>query len=227
MKLVFSGADRPIVINKGKVHTVEIANSHLFTRVCRSLSAGGGEEVFESFSIWDDVGEEMSSSKALLMVSDPLHLPWDSTELAGRLPLVMESLLFEDEDARATFEGFGRRLQEFALRLTHQVDGGYGFNVEWDMRRYLKTFGFAVDRGEDLPYLDTLDTFLDFVSDMQLKKVLVFVNLKTFLTENEFRQFIDRVFFHEFEVLLLENKPCSMRFEKEEKTVIDQHFLEI
>lgn len=227
MRLVFSGADSPIEVNRGRVRTVEMENPHLFTRVCRSFIAGGDVDAFEPFSLWDGDGSELAPVKALLVVTDPLRLPWDSADLAGKLPAVMESLLFEDEDARSVFESYGRQLAAFAFRLTHQVECDYRFNVEWDVRRYLKAFGFAANRGEGLPYIEMLNTFLDFASDMQLKKVLVFVNLKTFLSENEFEQFLDRVFFHEFTVLLLESKACAIDYEYEDKTVIDQHFLEI
>ena len=227
MRLVFYGVDRPIVIRRGHAYTVEVENPCLYARICRSLVASGGEAVFEQFSIWDDEGAELTPARAFFAISDPLHLPWDSTELSGRLLTIMESLLFESEDMRGAFEDYGRRLQSLACQLTHQVECDYGFNVEWDVRRYLKSFGFSADRGESLPYIDMLNMFLDYVSDMHLKKTLVFVNLKTFLTEKEFQQFLDRVFFHEFEVLLLENKSCGIDFATEDKMVVDQHFLEI
>lgn len=227
MKLIFAGADRPIDIARGYVSTVEVENPCLFTRMCRSLVSNGGEGVFEQFSLWDETGKEVAPSRVLFAVPDPLHLPWDSTELSGKLLGMMEELLYEDEEARRLFEDYGSQLRGFSQRLTHQVECDYRFNVEWDMRRYLKSFGFSADRGDDLPYIDMLNMFLDFVSDVQLEKVLVFVNLKTFLGKIEFEQFVERVFFHEMQVLLLENKLCGIENDCERKVRIDQHFLEL
>lgn len=227
MKLMFTGADRPIDIARGLVSTVEVENPCLFTRMCRSLVSNGGEGVFEEFSLWDEAGNELAPSRVLFAVTDPLHLPWDSTELSGKLLGMMEVLLFEDEEARRLFEDYGSRLRGFSQRLTHQVECDYRFYVEWDIRRYLKSFGFSADRGDDLPYIDMLNIFLDYVSDIQLEKVFVFVNLKTFLGKIEFEQFLDRVFFHQMQVLLLENKICDMDYDYERKVRIDQHFLEI
>lgn len=227
MRLMFLGADKPITIERGLARTLEVENCHLFARICRSIAPDGVEAPFEPFTLWDDEGNEVAPLRSLLMISDPLHLPWDNSELSGKLLIRMESLLFEDEDARSLFEEYGRRLRGFAQQLTHQVEGDYRFNVQWDMRRFLKAFGFAADRGEDLPFIDTLNMFLDFASDMKLERLIIFVNLKTFLEENEFAQFLDRVFFHGFEVLLLENKLCDIQYDKEQKTLIDQHFLEM
>lgn len=180
MKLIFAGADRPIGIARGYVSTVEVENPCLFARICRSLVANGEEGVFEQFSLWDKAGNELAPSRVLFAVPDPLHLPWDCTELSNKLLGIMETLLYEDEEARRIFEDYGSQLRGFSQRLTHQVECDYRFNVEWDMRRYLKSFGFSADRGDGLPYIDMLNMFLDFVSDVQLEKVLVFVNLKTF-----------------------------------------------
>lgn len=227
MKLIFAGADRPIDVARGYVSTVEVENSCLFARMCRSLVSNGGEDVFEQFSLWDEAGNELVPSRVLFAVPDPLHLPWDCTELSSKLFGIMETLLYEDEEARRIFEDYGSQLRGFSQRLTHQVECDYRFNVEWDVRRYLKSFGFSADRGDDLPYIDMLNMFLDFVSDVQLEKVLVFVNLKTFLGKIEFEQFLDRVFFHEMQVLLLENKVCDINYGYESKMRIDQHFLEI
>lgn len=227
MKLMFVGADKPINITRRYVSTVEIENSCLFTRICRSFVADEGGVVLEQFSLWDDSDKEIVPSRAIFPISDPLHLPWDSSELSGKMLGMMEALLYEDEEARRLFENYGGQLKGFSQRLTHQVEGGYRFNVEWDMRRYLKAFGFSADRGDDLSYIDSLNMFLDFVSDVQLEKVLVFVNLKTFLEKIEFEQFLDRVFFHEIRVLLLENKACEIDYDYERKMRIDQHFLEI
>ena len=227
MKLIFAGSDRPINIARGHVSTVEVENPCLFARICRSLVSNGGGGVFEQFSLWDEAGNELAPSRVLFAVPDPLHLPWDCTELSNKLLGIMETLLYEDEEARRIFEDYGSQLRGFSQRLTHQVECDYRFNVEWDMRRYLKSFGFSADRGDDLPYIDMLNMFLDFVSDVQLEKVLVFVNLKTFLGKIEFEQFLDRVFFHEMQVLLLENKVCDINYGYESKMRIDQHFLEV
>ena len=75
MKLIFAGADRPIDIARGHISTVEVENSCLFARICRSLVSDGGEGVFEQFSLWDEVGNEVAPSRVLFTVPDPLHLP--------------------------------------------------------------------------------------------------------------------------------------------------------
>lgn len=226
MKIVFSGLDTSIDILPGRASTLEIKNHTLFARVCRTFVGAQKSSQFEPFTVWSDDGEELSYASSILVASDPLRLPWDCSELSGKLLPKMEALLMEDEDNRLMFEEYGLLLNGFAERLAYQVEGEYGFAVEWDIKRYLKTFGFGIERGEDLPYIDSLNMFIDFAHDMNLKKVLVFINLRTFLGEDDFDSFLERVFFHKTSVLMIENELSGEIHALEKKVVVDQHFLE-
>ena len=227
MNIVFSGFSRPIEVSSSFVRTIEIENKVLFTRVCQSLLSGAGEFAKEPYSLWDEKDAELAATTAFLSVSNPLALPWDSKDLAGKLYRRLEQLMLEDEEAREEIERLSIEIDSSILRLTHQVNGDYSFAVEWGLRKYLKSFSFFVDRDENASYLDSLNTFLDFAADMSLKKVLLFVNLKTFLSGNEYEQILERIFFHGFSVMLLESTVDSAVYALEKKTIIDQHFLEV
>ena len=63
-------------------------------------------------------------------------------------------------------------------------------------------------------------------SDANSRKTIVFVNLKTFLTENELQTLYDHVFFLKLSLLLLENKKDTMAYGHEHKLTVDLQFLE-
>lgn len=69
-------------------------------------------------------------------------------------------------------------------------------------------------------------SFLSLALDMGDKRALVFVNLKTYLSKNDFATFAEQVFYQNAQVLLLENKPDGEAHEHERKRVIDLDFLE-
>ena len=224
MKLVFSGLESPVVIERRAVKTLEVENCHLFTNLCRSILSGKGDAI-EPYSLWDDEGEEITPANSMLVVSDPLRLPWDSKELLGKLLDTMDNLLREDEETVQSLEEYGSYLSSVILRAAHQFGCDYRFAIEWGARQYLKAFGFSVDRCETDSYLDLMK-FLDFASDMGLEKLLVFINLKTFLEKTEYELFLERAVFLGFHVLLLENKRDCLKHSFEDKMVVDQHFLE-
>ena len=69
-------------------------------------------------------------------------------------------------------------------------------------------------------------SFLSLALDMGDKRALVFVNLKTYLSKNDFATFAEQVFYQNAQVLLLENKLDCEAHEHERKRVIDLDFLE-
>lgn len=226
MRITISGFESSICLVAGIPHVLEIENKTLFTRVCRSLVSGDGPEALEAYSIWDDDGGEVSSRDAFLLVSNPLCLPWDEKRLGGRLYEAIEALMYEDEESRVEIEETAQILSTAVARLTHRVGAEYEFGIEWGLKQFLKSRAFKVDRYEVSSYLDSLISFLDFCSDMRLHQPILFVNLKTFLGENDLNEVYRRVFFHGFKILLLESFHDEASYGNEQKTRVDLHFLE-
>lgn len=106
------------------------------------------------------------------------------------------------------------------------LDSDYAFGVDWELKRYLRTYGFGVDLVEDEPLIDKLIKFLKLAKDASLKRTLLFVNLKLFLTENELELFFEQAFFSRLSILLIENAHDDTCHLHERKYTIDQDFLE-
>jgi CRISPR-associated protein Csn2 len=226
MKIVFSGLEHSIVVSAEYARTVEVENKTLFSRICGSLLSCKGNDATEPYSIWSDDGHEISPTTAFLPISDPFMLPWDSKDLDGHLYERIEDLLLENENTRMSVEQINDELNSCLLQLTHQINGDYAFGVEWNLKRYLKAFSFSIARSNESSLLENLNIFIDFCADMFLKRVLLFINLKEFLSEKEFRSFLDHLFFHKLAAVFLESSLDKTYYPLEKKIVIDQYFLE-
>ena len=225
MIISFEGFEHQIAISPGRPFVLEIHNQMLFARIAESLVLRSGEYGAEAYSVWDD-GKEINPNNAFLPVPDVFNLPWDARDLAGNLYQTFQEQQLENEDFRRSIEGHFRQINELIFELSLPLEGNYCFNVEWDLRRYLKAFSFAVDMHAADSIFDKLILFIDHCADMRLSKVLLFVNLKTFLTKDEVEKLYERLFFHETKVLMIENKVDEYCYDKEAKLVIDQDFLE-
>lgn len=225
MRLVFAGLDRPLELEPGNCITLEVENQALFVRLVRSLVSGEGRYADEPYSVWDG-DEELKPRDALLVIDNPLQLPWDERGFMGSVLKRIEREYLEDEDLRRAVEGLQSAMASQLAALGMGLNADFSFGQEWDFRRYLKFMGFGVSYQESKSFLDNQLNFLSLALDSGDKRVLVFVNLKTFLSENDFRMFLDQVFFQKSRVLLLENKLDSNSYEHESKRCIDLHFIE-
>lgn len=225
MRLVFSGLENPLKLTAGETSVLQVENSALFARIVSSLQTGLGHQAMEPYSLWEDDGE-VKPGNALMVVPDALNLPWDDRAFMTTITKRVEREFLEDEDLRMQVEEAERAIKMRLSRLNLGFNADLGFGLEWDLKRYLKFLGFGAAPQEDRSFLDNLLNFLSFALDAGCRKTIVFVNLKTFLTENELQMLYDHVFFLKLSLLLLENKIDTMSYRHDNKLAVDLQFLE-
>lgn len=226
MNLVLSGFSEALALGNDKVSVLEVHNRRLFARICQSLASELDDEALEPYTLWD--GEDRRSSRnRFLFVFDPFELPWSEKALLGEVHERVEEMFLAEDDVRQEIEAAGRALSERVASLGLRLQSDYAFEVQWEMRKYLKAFDFSVEVDPSDALLDNLIKFLKLASDASFDKQLVFVNLKTFLEPDEVQEFYRQAVFSKLSVLLLENIPDEASFEYERKMVIDLDFLQL
>lgn len=225
MRLVFSGLESPVEVTPGRCSTIEVENQTLFTRIAQSLLSGEGRYATEPFSIWEGE-DELRPKDALLVIDNPLSLPWDDRFYMGSIVKRIEREYLEDEDLRRAVEELQGSIATRLMSLGLGMNTDLGFSLEWDLKRYLKFMGFGVSYQGSKSFLDNLLNFLSLTLDSGDKRVIAFVNLKTFLSKNDFETFLGQLSFLKTKVLLLENKQDVNHYEYEQKRAIDLDFIE-
>ncbi len=226
MKICGMGLESPLEIYPGEPTILEIHNKVLFSRVCQSLTTCDISSAPESFSVWSEDEEELHINTAFIKIQTPLDLPWDDKALSVTLYRLVEQRLYEEFETREEIEQLAREINSHINEFSLQVEGNYGFTIEWDLRRYLKAFAFRPIVDSSASIFDNLILFLEICSDMKINQSLLFINLKLFLSENELKEFYNQVFFLGLRVLMLESIPDNRVFLRERKRCIDLHFLE-
>lgn len=226
MKLVISGFELPLDVKPGFASVLEVENPRLFGRICQSLLSFEGRRAIEPYALWGDQGKEVKPKDAYLAIANPFSLPWSDREFVAGLYRRMELLVLEDHELREEMETLARDLSSSVAALGFQLSSDYRFGVEWQLSHYLKAFGFGIDRFGDDSLLDSLIKFVSLASDVSLERALLFVNLKTFLSQNDIELLYEQAFLSGIALMLLENKMSAEYSEREVKRGIDQCFLE-
>lgn len=225
MKICFAGLENQIVLSGEHVSVLQIDNKALFCRICQALLSCKGAKAIEPYSVWEK-DEEVAPAKAFIVVRDPFALPLGHRSLSGKLFSVISKELLLDEDSRFGIQQASAELNSLISRVGLQFNADYSFEIEWDISRYLKTFGFGLHVLEDASLFDNLINFVDLAADMMVNEAILFINLRTFLTKNELELLNERIIFHGIKTLMLENQHAEIYSEFESKIVVDQHFIE-
>lgn len=226
MIISFANLDHAIAIDDGGPSVLRIENPSLFARVCQSLISGGEEDAIEPYSVWGSDGGRLKTAEAMILVTSPFVLPWEHRSLQGGLHKMMLALAKSDGDLLSASQELVERHKSLFASLAYQLDGDYGFALEWNIDGLLKAFRFGVSVREDASLLEKLISFVDLAGDMKVKEALVFVNLKTFLSKSDMLCLYERLFFHRIGALLLENQASPIHHEIEREYVVDVDFIE-
>lgn len=226
MKLLLDGIDTQIVIESGRVSTLEIENATFFARICQSLLIKDTDSTSETLALWSDSDEKLKLKTSFLVIVNPFDLPFKEKLIAAELYKLLESLVLSDGQAQQSIDAHAQALVSELRQLTYHLQSNYEFELQWDLRRYLKAYAFGVDYDESDRLIDNLIKFLSVLSDISFSKILAFVNLKTFLDDNDIQMFYDKVFLYDIPVLLLERARAEYVQQNEQITTIDKDFLE-
>lgn len=204
MKVVFSGLEDAFELVPSVPFVLEIQNPTLFSRMCQSFAGNEGEFSVEPYTLWEGE-EQLKTRDVFLPVYDVFTLPWDARVLGSLLHKRIETMLFDDEDVRLVLEGLNEQIMQRLFEISIFLHSDYAFASEWDVKKYMKAFSYGVEYNVDDTLFDSLIKFLGYARDMQFKGTLVFLNLSNFLTNKEYQSVLDKVFFEDLSVILLEN----------------------
>jgi CRISPR type II-A-associated protein Csn2 len=209
-----------------RVQTIEILDRTLFARVVASLLSEEGENAVEAYELWSDAGKRLTPKKRLLVLNDLPRIPYDNKTLLGKLYTVIASGL-EVEGELEKLDSTGRELLLSVADSTNSLWGRYDFGIDWNAATLLKAFSFAPDCSSANSLLENCIAFFGFCIDIKLEMPLVLVNAKSFFAPEELDALIEQAVFYGVKVMLLESWHDSISHLNEEKTILDQQFIQV
>lgn len=206
---------------EGRINTLVMENPVFYRNTVLKMKEqinGGNEEFF----LYKN-GQKEDFVKNTELITDIFGLKFDTKPLNTKIiqALKDETDLADDE----TFEII-TKLNMFASELANKLAFDVSFKELTDLKEVIKLFEFFLDV-ETLNFCEKITEYMDVISSFSNKKLFVFLNLKSALTEEETEYFIKNAVYKKYSVLLLENKAQERIWENEKLTVIDRDLCEI
>lgn len=224
MKLVHPYIERQIIFDENKINVLTIENQKLFSEVVEEIIAvlNGGNSKFvlsEGMDIINisKVGElcidifscEINSKKTITKLYEILREKSVDEDMHLKTNQILSSIFSYTEDL--IFE-FG----EYEL----------SYNLDTDITTIFKALDVKFDLS-DKTYLEKLLDYVYITSEFLSKKLFIFVNLKSFLLEEELEEFYKMMFYKKINILLLESFEREYKLGCEEYYIIDKDLCQI
>lgn len=201
MKLVFENADFVFEFGQGSPVSIDVHSQKLFSRLAASLCFDS--DIVPEKHICLQENKEVSFVKNSICVLNPLDLPFKNSSLLNALYKKIDCQIRRDDEYLLELQDLQNRLRSFYHEITIDYYSDYHFDVELDIKKYLKSFGYANYFDLDSSLFDNIMKFLDFCADVCPEKVIFFVNLKNFLAKREYFELCNYIFYLKIPVLTL------------------------
>lgn len=168
--------------------------------------------------VFAEKGELRELSKAAVLITDPFSLDWDAKRM---LTKIFHAVSEQAEEYADAFRDIINRLNMLACEIGTVLDFDAAFEPLETAEDLIKLLGFHVDT-ENLSFPEGLIEYMKLQRRFFAKKLFVFYNLKSCLSETELAAFYRTVRYEKLQLLLIEDMQRKRLPEYEAETVLDK-----
>lgn len=221
MKLVYTSLQSEIEIENGRFNSIIVENQNYYYQLVRDLKLQmDGKEG----------GWTLSNNDKPLVVSKNIELFIDYFDINCNHKTIITKIINALEKTASDNEYIDDTLQLLAdvERYIYNLSEDYEIMIECDkvtISQLLKAMGITVhiDSEELTEVLYTyMQIFRQFVGD----RLFVFVNMRSYVSDIQFDEFIKTIINHGYQAIFLENKEYPT-LENERRLIIDEDLCEI
>ena len=223
MKLVHKNIEKHLEFKENKVNVLVVENNGMLFKLINELQSQieGKNGTF----VLSENGELLNIGKEIELITDVFSLNLNERTSVNRL---LNSLTGYTQSAEMINKS--RELQmvlnEYLSELTQNEELPVSFADEINMQSLLKALGVEFEN-EYNSICEKLLVYMRIINRYFQKEVFVLVNLKTFVNEDELKDFYQNAFYEKLNLLLFESTERKSMGNAEEVTVIDEDMCEV
>lgn len=222
MKLAHVDIERTIVFEQEKSCEWIIESPALFAKYIQQLCIQS--EGKEGGFVLSDGDRELDIQKNIEIILDPFALHLDGKKILNKLYEKLSSLAYGEEMYLLTQE-IQSKLRKYIFQLEHQSSYILEMNMELEMTTLFKALDVKLENyGEDL--CERLGLYMKTVAELLDKKLIVLVNIRSYLEDEQIEQLLEMAAYNEITLLLLENRQICFS-ERVKRYIIDKDGCEI
>lgn len=212
--------DCPLELVPHTVNVLTIENTAQMNKFCSELcnQTEGEEGLFALF----DGDKKLSFSKDVRIVSDLFHISFNDKKAQNSL--IAELGALAEQNMLVEFSSLQEKVFAFLDQVNGESDFPVDYNVDVGVTTLLKAFGVHWQDTYD-DFLARLVSYVNFCAVLLKVRCMVFINLKTFLDDDQLMMLYREAMHNEICLLLIESTVRDKLLD-EKITVIDKDLAE-
>lgn len=222
MKLVCADWERQILLDSQRITEWIVESPVLFSQIVQQLQQqiNGGSGKF----VLSDSEKELNISKCAEMIVNPFAIDFNDKKIQKKLYAELLEIS-KREELYLTTQGIFNSLNNYFLQL--ESISGYELetDMEVDMLALFKAMGIQV-QSYAADFFETLVQYIKVMADLMQKKLIIFVNIRSYLNDFQIEQVSEIAVYNEIAILFVEN--IQRDFSKQRRCyIIDKDGCEI
>ena len=202
MKLVHSELSGELLKDKTIFTEWIIESPELFARYLQELY-GQYAKCEGKFVLSQDI-KELDISKYVEIITDPFAVDLNGRKIINKLYTELNELSKTEMMYTKTLQ-LAQHIQEYLLDLESNTNHILQFNGEMDVTGLLKTMDVKIEDCTE-KFFERLVCYIKNVIGVLSIKVFVFINLRSYLTDNQMEELIQEITYQEVHALFIENQ---------------------
>lgn len=223
MILRIAGFENDIATSDHYVRVLEISDKALFANIIQSLYSLCSGYSSKEYIVLVDGEKQVDFNKDVIFERDILGIDFNNRKILTQLYAVIKGQVKLDLEIKEKIEIYFQDV--FNLLDMTLIDLPFEVNYDPDIEieDILKLFKIKI-QFEDQSFLERILCFIDLIALLDLGKLVIFCNLKSFFTDAEIEEIYKHIITNKLKVLLIEGiiAPRALKYEK--KTSIDDEF---
>lgn len=221
MKLKVNYFDNQLEISSNSPYAIEIENKKYFYRLINDLNLFCNDQIFDSITFLDDEFNEINM-KAKIFI-DYFNLGLDSKKYSNDLIKYIDNNIEEVEMLRLLNEY--NKIKKIYKTIFNDIDIPLVFDEDINIENLTKILNIKINLKENL--IDNLFLLIDLEKLFMKNSVLIFVNLKQYLSTKEIEEFYKYAVYNEIKLILIDSHCYGVTINNEKKLIIDENLEEI
>lgn len=210
--------DNKIVFNKEFINVLEIENKKYFYRFIKDLYSISSNNITEDIHFFENE-KEINMSNKLRIYVDFFDFQFDSKKYVNDISKYVSTNISED-DKNSLVTLYNKMVKQYS-KILNDVEVPLQIESEFSVDNLNKLMRLSINAKEDL--LDNMLLLIDLEKTLKLNNLLVFVNLKQYLSKDELSELYKYAIYNEVSIFLVDSQSYGVCLKYEKKHIIDEN----
>ena len=222
MKLVINFLDNDLYINSERVLSIEVENKSYFYRIVNCFNSLYVGDKIDEINFYDEKFNEINLNNKILIMYDFFNFDFNSKKNISKIYKLIEDNL--DEKSLQSFNNLYSKLLKILKNELNYLDINIKLDEEYKMENILKIVKLSIEKKDSL--MDNLFLLIDLEKILKVNEILVFVNLKQYLSKDELKEFYKYIVYNNLCAVFVDSQTYGIADNMENKIIIDDNLSE-